>query len=71
MEDVYTKLIDLPTRVRGYTVRDKNGDYAIVINARLSQEDRIEAYQHEIKHIKNSDFQRVCRADLIEIFAHQ
>lgn len=70
MDDIYTKLIDLPTRVRGYTVRDKNGDFCIVLNARINQESRIKTYEHEVKHIKRGDFQRCVSADLIEIYAH-
>ena len=70
MEDIYAVLVDLPTTIRGYTIRDKNGDFCIVINARISQENRVEAYEHEMKHIKQGDFQRSTPADLIEIYAH-
>ena len=70
MEEIYTKLLNLPTSIHGYTVRDRNGDYAIILNAKLSQEDRVEAYWHEMKHIKRGDFQKECHADLIEIYAH-
>lgn len=71
MDEVYTTLLDLPTTIRGYTVRDMNGDYNICINARISQENRLKAYKHELKHIKRGDFAKSGSADLIEIFAHQ
>lgn len=70
MEEIYTRLIDLPTTIRGYTVRDKEGDYNIYLNTRISQEARLETYEHELKHIEQGDFQRCTKADLIEIFAH-
>lgn len=70
MDEIYTRLFNLPTTIRGYTVRDKNGDYNICINARISHEDQLEAYEHELKHIKLGDFQRSASADLIEIYAH-
>ena len=71
MDEIYTTLYDLPTSIRGFTVRDRNGDYNICLNARISYEDRLEAYEHELKHIKHGDFQRSASADLIEIFAHR
>ena len=70
MEDIYTKLIDMPTSIRGYTIHDKNGDFCIVINARISQEDMVETYIHEIKHIKRGDVYKKGSVDLIEIYAH-
>ena len=70
MDEIYTKMISLPTTIRGYTVRDNNGDYNIFINARISREAMLEAYRHELKHINRADFQNRTPADLIEIYAH-
>ena len=71
MDEVYTILLDLPTSIRGYTVRDRDGNYNICINARMSQENRIKAYKHELKHIKLGDFSKTGSADLIEIHVRQ
>lgn len=70
MDEVITRLFNLPTTIRGYTVRDKNGDYNICINARISHEDQLEAYEHELRHIQRGDFQTSTPVDLIEIYAH-
>lgn len=70
MNELAARLIDLPTTIRAYTVQDTEGNYNIYVNARLSHEARLEAYKHEIKHIKNDDFSRQKSADLIEIYAH-
>ena len=70
MENISIRLINLPTTIHGYTVRDRNGDYNIYINARINQEARLETYEHEMKHINNGDFYRKGSVDLIEIYAH-
>ena len=70
MDDIFTKLVDLPTSIRAYTVRDKNDDFNIYINARLSSEQRMEAYEHEMRHIRRGDFRKAAKADMIEIFTH-
>ena len=56
MDNIITRLIDLPDTVPGVTVLDENGDYNIYINARLSNDNRRIAFDHEIKHIKKSHF---------------
>lgn len=71
MEEIIQRNIDLPTTIRGYTIRDHNGDYNIYINARMTTERQIEAYRHELKHIRNGDFNRTGSVDLIEIHAHR
>lgn len=70
MDEIYTRLVNLPTTINGYTVCDKNGDYNIFINARISHEARLETYKHELNHIKRGDFQSNARVGLIEIHAH-
>ncbi len=56
MEYIGVYLVDLPHGVRGYTKKNKDGSYTIVINARLSSEMQINTYDHEIKHIENGDY---------------
>lgn len=65
-----TKLIDLPTGIKGMTV--KNGDdYTIVLNARHSHSQNIESYKHEVEHIERGDFDLSTPVGLIEIYAHR
>lgn len=71
MDEIYTRLSNFPTSICAFTVRDRDGDYNIYLNARISHERRVQAYEHELKHIKRGDFQKSCSADLIEIYAHR
>lgn len=71
MNDVITVLANLPPTIGGYALRDLNGDYTIVLNARMSRERQLETYRHELKHILHDDFSNTRSADLIEIRAHQ
>ena len=71
MDEIYTSVVDLPTSIGGYTIRDNNGDYNIILNARLSYERQARAYRHEMKHIVNGDFFKSETTDLIEIRAHK
>lgn len=71
MEDIITRLASLPPGISGLTVRDRNGDYNIYINARLNRETQLQTYEHELHHIRTGDFDRPGSADLIEIHAHR
>lgn len=71
MDEIITKLINLPTKVYGYTVRDKDGDFNIYLNARISHESMVETYKHELDHINGDNFQSRASADLIEICTHE
>ena len=71
MDEVITKLIDMPTKIHGYTAKDKNGDFNIFINARINHETRVETYKHELKHINSDNFQSRESADLIEVYTHE
>lgn len=62
-------LADMPTTIKSYVC--KLGDYiSIVINARLTQEQQRNCYQHEVEHIHRGDFTACSCADWIEIRAH-
>lgn len=39
-------------------VPNEDGSYTILINAKLSQEEQLKAYQHALNHIKNEDFEK-------------
>lgn len=41
-----------------FTILDQDGNHNVYINNRLSYDGQIEAFKHELKHIKNGDFER-------------
>lgn len=69
MDNIRTVFIDMPTTIKAYTIL-KDDFYTIVINSSLSYEMQEEAYNHELRHILNGDFDRKCSVGLIEINAH-
>lgn len=66
-------LMDLPCTVRGYTLRNSDGSFSVVINARMSAEMQLRTYMHEVSHIEGDDF-CICDeemdVDLIEYKRH-
>lgn len=44
--------------VNAATTLNDDGSYSIFINIQLSDEKRIESYLHELKHIRNKDFEK-------------
>ena len=49
------RLADLPTSVRGFVYHDDDGEMYIVLNSRLSHEQNLSTYVHELKHISRGD----------------
>ena len=70
MEDIFVKLIELPYTIRSYVVLNKDQSYTIVLNSKLSHEQNMISYQHEMEHIKNGDYEKKCSVDMIELIAH-
>lgn len=68
---VYTYTYPLPGSIRAFTVNNNDDTYTIVINDSLSRECQLKAYQHEIEHIENGDFDSELTADEIEHNAHR
>lgn len=68
--EIRTRIADMPTTIRGFTVPELDGSYMIVLNSRLNDEMRLKAYLHELEHIAKGDYEKSCSADLIEFFAH-
>ena len=56
MSDIFVRVIDMPSSVRGYTALDSEGDYNIYINGRLSLSQQMATYNHERMHISRNDF---------------
>ena len=62
---IFTKTYELPGDIKGFVVEWPDGDYTIVINSLLSKEEQKKVLKHELKHLKNYDFEKV-NADVIE-----
>lgn len=67
--DVNIFLVNFPSPGKEMVVPNEDGSYTILINAKLSQEAQLKAYQHALNHIKNEDFEKYDVQD-IEFQAH-
>ena len=56
MDEVYVRLVRLPSTICGVTVKDENGDFNVYINSNLSTSAQNRALEHEMKHIERGDF---------------
>lgn len=64
--------LDMPLSVKAYTVCCPDDTYTIVLNSRHSFEQLLKSYHHEMKHIENGDYDRICPdVGIIEINAHE
>lgn len=63
---INTFLRPLPGSIKAFVTKHDDV-YTIVINENLSEEARIRAYWHEIRHIKNGDLDDACCLDQIEL----
>lgn len=70
IENIRACIIAMPARIKSFVVR-KDDWYTICINECLCQRARLEAYDHEIWHIENGDFDTDKPTGLLEIKAHQ
>lgn len=68
--DVNTIFSDMPGTIAAYTISNADMSYTIVLNSRLNHERQLEAYYHEINHIKNGDYDKKYSTDFIECYAH-
>lgn len=71
MEDVFVRYMGLPTTVRSFVVANKDMTYTVILNCKLSHEQNLISYQHELTHILQGDYEKKCSVDLIEINAHE
>lgn len=67
--DINVVLIDFPVSGKEMVVPNEDGSYTVLINAKLSYEMRIAAYDHAMKHINSDDFSKT-DVQQIEADAH-
>lgn len=70
MADVYVYVVRLPGNIREMVVPCADDAYTIYISDRLDDEQRKEAYQHALLHIRNNDFEKFDVQE-IEAEAHE
>ncbi len=68
--EIFTYYTNMPTTIRSFVVSNNDMTFTIMLNARISSEQQLKAYKHELRHIQNGDYDKLCSADLIELNAH-
>ena len=68
--DVNVFLIDFPNSGREMVVPNEDDTYTILINAKLSRDGQLKAYEHAMKHIMQNDFAEQ-NVQAIEAAAHE
>lgn len=58
LEDIGVHIINMDTLVHEQVVYNEDGSFSIFINARLSFEAQMQAYQHALMHIARDDFHK-------------
>lgn len=57
MDDIYVYVVDMPTTA-AEMVMPCTGGYTIYLNAKLTQEERVKAYRHALRHVERNDWER-------------
>lgn len=71
MEDIMRIIyVDMPTTLKAYTMYDGLGFYTVYINSRLSVEQNVKSFIHEVFHIKNGDYELTNDVQIIENVSH-
>lgn len=60
----------MPTTIRSYVIANNDCTYTIVLNSRLSHEQNLISWKHELEHILNGDYEKKTDVDIIELNAH-
>jgi Zn-dependent peptidase ImmA (M78 family) len=55
MEEVPIVLKDLPAEIRGFICLGSDFEPIIVINSRLSREQQLRTYRHELQHLRKGE----------------
>lgn len=67
MEIIQVFLIDMPAKIEGMTVKNNDDSYTIIINAGLSSIAQCRAYDHEMQHINNHDYDHIYDVNQLEL----
>ena len=69
MDDIYVYVVDMPTTA-AEMVMPCTGGYTIYLNAKLTQDDRVRAYRHALRHVERNDWEKTDVQE-IEYEAHK
>ncbi len=62
---------NLPHKINAFTMHHSIDDfYTIILNSRISCDCAQRAFEHELRHIKNNDFDKNKSVNEIETLAH-
>ena len=70
MEIIQVFLVQMPAAVKALTVHNSDDSYTILINAGMSHEMQCAAYDHEIRHINNGDYDHMYDVSALELIRH-
>ena len=56
MDNIYVYIVDLPPAV-SEMVAPCSGGYTVYLNAKLSYQDRVNAYIHALEHVERNDWE--------------
>lgn len=70
MDGVNVVFADMPTSVRSYIAANADMSYTIILNSKLSHEQHLISYRHELEHINRGDYEKECSVNKIEFDAH-
>lgn len=69
--DVNCMFLNMPASVKAYTILNNDETFTIILNSRLTREQHLLSYHHEMKHIENGDYEKKADVGLLELFAHR
>ncbi len=69
-ENIFTHYVDMPTTIRSFVVCNADMSFTIIINSKIGRFQQLSAYQHELSHIRNGDYNKNGSVDIIELYAH-
>ena len=71
MDDIFVHCVDFKNGIPAASTSNDDGSYSIFLNSRLSREAQADAYKHEIRHIRQLDFEKYGdNVDVLEYYAH-
>lgn len=68
-ENIFVYFMNMDVHVPEHVVKNKDGTYTILLNARLTYEANMQSYKHAVSHILNGDFEKE-NVDKIEYNRH-
>ena len=67
--EICVRITDLPVTIPGFSAADEDGFISIYINARLSREEQLNAFLHELKHYVSNDIYNDLSIEDVERYA--